>query len=833
MGLFCKFGAFDMAITDQRLLIASEGLTSGRFATLSVDVFDTLVWRRVPEPTDVFLQIGHQLAAAGKLARNVSPAAFADLRRAAERAAREKVQAVTGYREVTLVDIYSAFADNIFAPGLDAKARAAAELTCERGLLVLDPEVVALIDAAKGAGRRVILVSDTYVRSTELSDLLAAVGFKSAIDRLYVSCEAGKPKYRDLFDVILKDLGHGPDKLIHVGDSVEADVRPCQLRNITAIYYDKWSHVPRIQTQEFPREGVRRNTALGTHGDFGLTGLRSRLHQRAPAMLTDDLKPYWRYGAATLAPVFAGFGRWIVGMCADTGIKTLHGIMREGRFLNRVVAQCAADLKADLKTQEIWLSRRAVLRASLYADDFDHLSEFVMVTPGRTTDEVLSEMGLSRADVPAGFELNQPQSLDALCRAIVDKPATQQKVLAVSARHRANLLKGLGKLFDATKQQTITVVDLGYAATIQTVLAGVLVREGAKAQLSGLYLALNERATQATRAGTELHGYLNDHGFGGPVAALLSRTPDVLEHACMAPEGSLAAYDDAGNTVLLPNQRDDKQLAQMQALQDGIIAGITAINDLLGDFKRTPYNSPALKEQIAQIITSAMLHHTPEDAATIGAWKHEANFDLNDFRKLTDLSFDPRELEYRGLSVLAEAGRHQVYWPAAAYLAANPFLAGAFAAASGNGYDATHLTSGPLLGAVTICPDAGIGFDMRRAGAVPLNVNAFGRGQIQGAIKAFGPDAYTRLKLAWPAARSVIQIDEARVTYLGENERRTVPVKVSSWSGTKDASGAQLTDATAAETILDLGTPPAWPHALEITLRFKYLRLDPMFGGRP
>ena len=821
-----------MAITDQRLLTASDGLTSGRFATLSVDVFDTLVWRRVPEPTDVFLQIGHQLAAAGKLARHVSAAAFADLRRAAERTAREKVQAVTGYREVTLADIYSAFADNIFAPGFDVKARADAELACERSLLVLDPDVVALIDAAKAAGRRVVLVSDTYFRSMELSGLLTAVGFKSKIDRLYVSCESGKPKYRDLFDVILKDLGHGADKLVHVGDSPEADVRPCQLRNIAAIHYDKWSHVPRIQAHEFPREGARRNTALGTHGDFGLTGLRSRLHQRAPITLAYDLKPYWRYGAATLAPVFAGLGRWIVGTCADTGTKTIHGIMREGRFLNRVVAQCAADLKADLATQEIWLSRRAVLRASLYADDFDLLAEFVMVTPGRTTDEMLNELGLSRADVPAGFEFNQAQSLDTLCRAIVEKPATQKKVLGISARHRANLLKGLGKLFDVSKPQTIAVADLGYAATIQTVLARILAREGAKTQLSGLYLALNERAAQATRAGTELHGYLNDHGFGGPVAALLSRTPDVLEHACMSTDGSLAAYDDAGNAVLLPNQRDDKQLAQMQALQDGIIAGVAAINGLLGDFKRTPYNSPALKDQIAQIITSAMLHPTPEDAATIGAWKHEANFDLNDFRKLTDLAFDPRELEYRGLSVLGDAGRHHVYWPAAAYLSANPFIASAFAAGANNAYDATHLTSGPLLGAVTICPNAGIGFDMRRAGAVPLNVNAFGRGHIQGAIKAFGPEAYTRLKLTWPAARSVIQIDEARVTYIGETERRTAPVKVSSWSGTKDANGAQLTDTAAADTILELGPPPAWPHALEITLRFKYLRLDPMFGGR-
>jgi hypothetical protein len=31
---------------------------------------------------------------------------------------------------------------------------------------------------------------------------------------------------------------------------------------------------------------------------------------------------------------------------------------------------------------------------------------------------------------------------------------------------------------------------------------------------------------------------------------------------------------------------------------------------------------------------------------------------------------------------------------------------------------------------------------------------------------------------------------------------------------------------------VECDAPPAWPHALEIFLRFKYLRLDPLFGAR-
>src|SRR5688572_3915398 len=84
------------AISDQRLRPVQEGLASGRFKALSVDIFDTLVWRRVPEPADVFLLLGRALSAAGRLASHVSAVQFAELRKAAERGAREKAEAATG-----------------------------------------------------------------------------------------------------------------------------------------------------------------------------------------------------------------------------------------------------------------------------------------------------------------------------------------------------------------------------------------------------------------------------------------------------------------------------------------------------------------------------------------------------------------------------------------------------------------------------------------------------------------------------------------------------------------------------------------------------------------
>ena len=138
--------------TDLRLSQVRQRLANGSTKVLSIDAFDTLLWRRVPEPGDVFLVLGDQLARAGNLAPEMVPVTFAELRRAAERAARAKVQAVTGYREVTLADIYDAMPAGVFADGFSQQAEA--ELACERGLLVADDAIVGLIaDARSEIGR--------------------------------------------------------------------------------------------------------------------------------------------------------------------------------------------------------------------------------------------------------------------------------------------------------------------------------------------------------------------------------------------------------------------------------------------------------------------------------------------------------------------------------------------------------------------------------------------------------------------------------------------------------------------------------------------------------
>src|SRR6185436_19744435 len=58
-------------------------------SVLSLDIFDTVLWRRVPRPTDVFAILGSRLRAVGHGPSWITDATFRRMRIAAEQRARQ------------------------------------------------------------------------------------------------------------------------------------------------------------------------------------------------------------------------------------------------------------------------------------------------------------------------------------------------------------------------------------------------------------------------------------------------------------------------------------------------------------------------------------------------------------------------------------------------------------------------------------------------------------------------------------------------------------------------------------------------------------------------
>lgn len=185
---------------------------------ISFDIFDTLLIRSCKNPTDVFYSIGE-----------THNSDFPSYRIESEKRAREKVSS----KEVTLDEIYSEMPDYL-------QQLKSVELDYESQTLHLNPRIVPILNAALESGKTIICVSDMYLPSSFLSDLLLKNGIEG-ISKVYVSSEYRKNKGSgELFSQVLDDYGISPDRLTHFGDNEASDYAIPRTMGISAYLVDRY-----------------------------------------------------------------------------------------------------------------------------------------------------------------------------------------------------------------------------------------------------------------------------------------------------------------------------------------------------------------------------------------------------------------------------------------------------------------------------------------------------------------------------------------------------------------------------------------------------------------
>src|SRR4051794_10048155 len=147
---------------DARLAEAFALVESDEIAVLSLDVFDTVLWRKVAEPREAFDLIAARLRARGALAPGIDDAEWATLRREAEKRARAEKRDRGEGLEVTLDEIHAAMPTSLLQGSVTREQLCEVECEVERDLLVPDLDILELIRGAHDSGKQVIAVSDTY-----------------------------------------------------------------------------------------------------------------------------------------------------------------------------------------------------------------------------------------------------------------------------------------------------------------------------------------------------------------------------------------------------------------------------------------------------------------------------------------------------------------------------------------------------------------------------------------------------------------------------------------------------------------------------------------------
>jgi len=735
-----------------------EEVTRGRVAVLSLDCFDTLLWRKVPEPINAFYVLGERLRAEGMLAPDIDGSAFALLRERAERRAREQRAGEGLGLEVSLREICARVPRGVLRIGLDELVRQ--EVEVERSLLVPDLDVVELARLANERGVRVACVSDTYFSDTDLRSFLTAPPAASLdIERVFASSSYGVGKDGGLWRHVIEELGVEPGEILHLGDNHAADVAAASRNGVRGVYFERR---PDGLARMIHREEAHAESPLSAyHGDYGLTALRSKvLHRVEREAQPPELAPFWAFGAAALGPALTGFADWVQERAADAGASKAFCMMREGRLLADMVNAASPAVSSPVRAEPIWLSRQVCARASIVDGTPEELNGLFQRRRMPSVAEFCSTLGVEASEVPGfahmpGARLHQAGLAVRLVEQITLHPTLRTRIVAQSAELRGRIVRYLESVCPPGEERLV-LVDLGWGATIQTLVDGLLRRAGSDLTTTGLYLITTDRAAERMIEGADVHGYLANAGQPTRPVDAFMRSPEILEQICMPDHGSQVGIDENLEPVLAQAEELPLQAAQREAAQKGIRAfqreWIRYRTTLPGALVPLHENG---QDRLRSILVRALTAPTADEAALFAGWLHDENFGSVALDRLVS-SPSAKAARYLEPRTLLKSSMTDIYWPFGLAALYDDHLAKAVEAVT-TGLVPWEGFSSPLeTGPVEIYCDRGWGF--RRDGMVTAGSrrNRAGLSYASGTVLG---DIVRRVRIDLAKAPCVIRVD--------------------------------------------------------------------------
>lgn len=207
---------------------------------ISFDIFDTLIFRPLDKPQDLFWIVGAKLGVLG----------FPNMRSGAEVYLRERTNELKGNREITLHEIYEYLEKTV---GIDAEVGMKTELQAEMEYCYVNPYMKYIFDHLIAAGKRVVLVSDMYISAADMELLLSQMGI-FGYEKMFISCDY-KCSKRDgtLFQKVIEYANVPKEKIIHIGDNSVSDIESPGKYGMSAYYYPNvnktWNKYPPSERQ--------------------------------------------------------------------------------------------------------------------------------------------------------------------------------------------------------------------------------------------------------------------------------------------------------------------------------------------------------------------------------------------------------------------------------------------------------------------------------------------------------------------------------------------------------------------------------------------------------
>lgn len=337
---------------------------------ISFDIFDTLIFRPVNAPTDLFFFMGEKLKFMD----------FERIRREMEFKARQNAYKRNGSYEVTLKEIWKEMEN---WTGISKEAGMKAEIETELEFCFTNPYFLKVFqilnERMKGTDKKIICVSDMYLSSDVLKRMLKKKGYDNLCE-VFVSCEMKKSKADGtLYQEVMKKYGEDK-KYIHVGDNPESDEKQAKKSGWESILY----HNVNIVGMPYRAEDMSMITGSLYRGI-----VNSRLYNGLKKY-TPEYELGFVYGGIFVL----GYCQFIHEYVKDHDIDKLLFLSRDGDVIKKVYEYLYPE--EAVKCEYAYWSRMAATKLMAKYDRYDFLRRFVdhKVNQKITLEKVYQSMEL-------------------------------------------------------------------------------------------------------------------------------------------------------------------------------------------------------------------------------------------------------------------------------------------------------------------------------------------------------------------------------------------------------------------------------------------------------
>ncbi len=315
----------------------------------SYDIFDTVIFRKVPKSTDIFVIMEDKLCGLwdqNKLGH------FSNTRTETEFWLRRFSK-----NEITIENIYRKIREKTHLSEEIIQQIESIELETERENTFLDISIVNEIKQKTGGGARVVLISDMYWHEEQIRKILSEKDGVFNDVPIYVSCDYGVTKKSGkLYELVRKKEDADYSSWIHTGDNQKSDGKVPEEIGITSVI------IRGERKYDFERNlNLRDKGILETYGVI------------KESLATSNGDAY-NFGTSIVAPMVYQYVDWVVKEATARDIESLYFVLRDGFILKKVADIIIDQKKYQIRTHYIYGSRVAWRFPEITVDKLRNLS---------------------------------------------------------------------------------------------------------------------------------------------------------------------------------------------------------------------------------------------------------------------------------------------------------------------------------------------------------------------------------------------------------------------------------------------------------------------------